>query len=68
MENWIAGAVLLIVIIVAIVYVIRAKKNGKKCIGCPNASCCPSKNRQTADGSCCSCCGCAENNNESSVE
>ncbi len=68
MENWIAGAVLLIVIIVAIVYVIRAKKNGQKCIGCPNGSRCPSKDRQTSDGACCSCCGCTENNKESSVE
>ena len=26
----------------AVAYIIKAKKNGKKCIGCPHASSCPS--------------------------
>ncbi|MBE6672635.1 MAG: FeoB-associated Cys-rich membrane protein [Ruminococcaceae bacterium] len=40
----------------AIAYVIRAKKKGAKCIGCPHSSSCPS-----AKGGASSCgCGCGE--------
>ncbi len=38
----------IIVIIVggAIFYIVRSKKRGKKCIGCPYANCCSDKNCQ----------------------
>lgn len=52
MENVIIIAVLLLVLGGAIVYIVRAKKRGTKCIGCPAAACCPSKNGKQTD------CGC----------
>lgn len=45
----IAVAVILLVIGGAVLYIIRAKKNGKKCIGCPD-SCSCSKNRRCCGG------------------
>lgn len=50
--------VIIVAVIVAIVglatwYVIRAKKSGKKCIGCPDG-CCTAK--KGSSESCC-CCG-----------
>ena len=50
MEN-----ILLIVVIVAIVgcavaYVIREKKKGTKCIGCPNAKTCSMAQKQACNG------------------
>ena len=44
-------AVVAIVLIVggAVAYIIKAKKSGKKCIGCPES------------GHCNGCCGCGEN-------
>ncbi|MBQ4119385.1 MAG: FeoB-associated Cys-rich membrane protein [Clostridia bacterium] len=50
MENYIITGVLLIIIAAAIVYIIKAKKSGKKCIGCPYGSTC-SKN--ISNSSCC---------------
>ena len=53
MENYIAICVILLIVGLAAWYIIRAKKKGKKCIGCPDG-CCPSKDN--CNGSC-SCCG-----------
>lgn len=48
MENLVIVVVLLIVVGLAGLYVYKAKKNGKKCIGCPeNCSCCDKQ------GGCC---------------
>ena len=44
MENYIIIAVLVVVLGAAIGYVIKAKKRGEKCIGCPHAKNCNSKN------------------------
>ncbi len=44
MENFIIIAVLVLILGAAIGYVIKAKKKGEKCIGCPNAKTCNSKN------------------------
>ncbi len=41
MENIIIIAIVLIIIALAAAYVYKAKKSGKKCIGCPDG-CCPS--------------------------
>ena len=52
--------IILIVIIATIIghvarYIYKAKKSGKKCIGCPDGNSCSSKN-----GGCgCGCSGCA---------
>lgn len=59
MGDWIALGVLLLILVVAVIYVIRAKKSGKKCIGCPDGSCCSSAKTQKGEESPCSCCcGC----------
>ena len=39
MENIILIAVLVAIIGLAVFYVIRTKKKGQKCIGCPSGSC-----------------------------
>lgn len=52
MGNIIAVIVLLVIIGAAAGYVIKAKKSGRKCIGCPSSGC---------SGKCGSCnCGCGE--------
>lgn len=71
MENYIIIAVVAVIICLAGFYVYRAKKSGKKCIGCPNGG------SNGCGGSCSSCsscgsCGCGmkkeENiNNESDI-
>ncbi len=44
MENFIIIAVLVVVLGAALGYVIKAKKRGEKCIGCPHSKNCNSKN------------------------
>ncbi|MBO7179680.1 MAG: FeoB-associated Cys-rich membrane protein [Clostridia bacterium] len=44
MENFIIIAVLVLILGAALGYVIKAKKSGEKCIGCPHAKTCSSKN------------------------
>lgn len=41
MPNLIIGGILLIIIGAAVVYIVRAKKKGTKCIGCPAGGTCP---------------------------
>lgn len=48
MENVIILAVVLAVVVAAAVYVFKAKKSGRKCIGCPSGGSCGGKT--------CSCC------------
>ena len=43
MENVIIIAVLVIIIALAAGYVIKEKKRGRKCIGCPHSSACGGK-------------------------
>lgn len=40
MENVILGIVLLLVVLFAISYIVKEKKKGTGCIGCPNAAKC----------------------------
>ena len=49
MENYIILALLAFIIIAAVVYVVRAKKKGVKCVGCPHANTC---GKNTENGSC----------------
>ena len=44
MENYIIVAVLVVILGAAIGYIVKAKKRGEKCIGCPHAKNCSSKN------------------------
>ena len=48
-------AVIVLIIDAALVYIIKAKKSGKKCIGCPYGDSCSSK-KASGEGSCS--CGC----------
>lgn len=43
MTDFIIVAVILIVVGCAAGYIIKAKKSGQKCIGCPNSKTCGSK-------------------------
>lgn len=43
MDNLIIIALLLLIIGFAVLYIYKAKKNGRKCIGCPYCSECNSK-------------------------
>lgn len=56
-------AVIALVIGGAVAYIIKAKKSGKKCIGCPDSCSCGGKNgKGSAEGSSCgSCCHCHSN-------
>ena len=52
MENLIIVGIVVLILAFAIGYVVNAKKNGKKCIGCPGGGC-------SCTGGCngCSSCG-----------
>ncbi len=43
MENYILIAVLVLIIALALGYVIKQKKKGVKCIGCPDSKTCSGK-------------------------
>lgn len=52
--DWIIIGVIALIIGGALAYIIKAKKSGKKCIGCPYGGACHAKNAG-ASGGCCSC-------------
>ena len=55
--DYIVIGIIVLIIGAATAYIIKAKKSGKKCIGCPDgASCSAMKNCQ---GSCAHCSGCS---------
>ncbi len=56
-------AITLIALIVggAVAYIIKAKKSGKKCIGCPYADSCASKKNTSCDAGKCEC-SCSSHN------
>ena len=41
MENIIISVVLILIIGIAVLYIVKAKKKGQKCIGCPDSATCP---------------------------
>ncbi len=49
MDNLIALLVIVLIVGLAIAYIVKEKKNGAKCIGCPSGKSCGSS------------CGCGEN-------
>ena len=51
MTDFIIIGVVLVIVALAAVYIYRAKKSGKKCIGCPDSGSC------SGNCGCCSC-GC----------
>ena len=49
MTDIIVIAVVVVIAFFAVRYIVRAKKSGKKCIGCPNSEAC----RAAKNGGCC---------------
>ena len=43
MENVIVVAILAVIVVAAVLYIVKEKKSGKKCIGCPYATQCGAK-------------------------
>lgn len=59
MINVAAVLIILILFCGAIIYIVKAKKQGVKCIGCPSAGTCSSAHGEGKDGSGCGGChGC----------
>ena len=52
MENILVIAILVVIIGCAIAYVVKEKKKGIKCIGCPNAEMCSTAQKQKCNGMC----------------
>lgn len=52
MANLITAIVLLVIIGAAVVYIVKEKKKGTRCIGCPAAGNCSGKNSGHSDCSC----------------
>lgn len=52
MENILIIAILLVIIGCAVAYVVKEKKKGVKCIGCPNAKICSMAQRKKCNGMC----------------
>ena len=40
MVNIVAGAIIVALVAAALTHIVRAKRRGVKCIGCPDAGCC----------------------------
>lgn len=52
MSNFVVIAVLVIIVGTAIVYIVKEKKKGTVCIGCPHAGSCASKKGQESQCNC----------------
>lgn len=64
--DYIAIGVILLIVGGAVFYIIKAKKSGKKCIGCPDSASCSSSG-STCGGSCANCgggCHCGETSSD----
>lgn len=47
-ETIIVSVLIIAILVLAVVYIVKSKKSGRKCIGCPDAKSCPS----VKDGHC----------------
>ncbi len=63
MDNFIVIAIVAVIIALVIIYLVKARKNGIKCIGCPDAKMCRSKTGGcgSCNGGCQGCNGCGIN-------
>ena len=52
MGNVIVATILVVIVSVAIIYIIKEKKKGTVCIGCPNAGTCASKQHEKTGCNC----------------
>ena len=55
MADLLIAAALLLMVAAAVRYIIKAKRNGSRCIGCPAEGGCP--HRRSQDSACGGCCG-----------
>ena len=58
---WIDIIVALVILLIvggAVAYIIKAKKSGKKCIGCPDSGCSCHADKKEGASPCSGCCGC----------
>lgn len=60
MTDFIIAGILVIIVGVAVIYIVRSKKSGAKCIGCPAGGCCSSKSNKESE----CCCGCHSDTKE----
>jgi len=51
----IAGAVILLIVGGAVAYIVKAKKSGKRCIGCPDSASCGKADCENGCGGCRGC-------------
>lgn len=65
MVNFVVGAIVIVVVGSALAYIMKSRKNGIKCVGCPDAKTCSSCNHcgnavsaNGYDGGSCTGCGC----------
>lgn len=59
----IVSIILVLILGGAIFYIVKSKKSGKRCIGCPDSGSCGKSNNSSCSGGCSCCCGC-ENSEE----
>ena len=52
MTDLVIVAIVLLIVGTAIAYIIKAKKSGAKCIGCPVEGGCPHKTREASSCNC----------------
>ncbi len=52
MADLIVGGILIVIVGAAILYIVKAKKKGIKCIGCPAAGQCAGGSKAHAEGAC----------------
>ncbi len=52
LADWIAISVIVLIIGGATAYIIKAKKSGKKCIGCPDSGTCGQSGCSGCNGDC----------------
>jgi len=56
LTNIIVSIILVLILGGAIFYIVKSKKSGKRCIGCPDSGTCGKSNNVSCQGGC-SCCG-----------
>ena len=65
MDNFIVITIILLIVGSASLYIIKAKKSGKKCIGCPDGCSCHANKKDDSGsacgGNCSTCSGCNSN-------
>ncbi len=62
MVNIVVGGIIVLILVSVVVYIVRAKRRGVRCIGCPSGGSCastPKKDDQSKNEGCGCDCGCS---------